>query len=115
MSKRFFIVFIVLEITCFIPNISYSGDLRKAKTLVLRACSLCHGLDGVGTTSGNSAITPNLTAQQYDYLIAKLKDYRSGKIKQPQMSLIAQKLTDEDIINVSEWYSKIKIEITLPK
>ena len=89
--------------------------LKKTKLLVLRACSLCHGLDGRATTGGNSAITPNLTAQQYDYLIAKLKDYRSGKIKQPQMSLIAQKLTDEDIINVSEWYSKIKIEITLPK
>ena len=115
MSKKFFIVFIILGITCFIPNILYSGDLKKAKSLVLRACSLCHGLDGRATTGGNSAITPNLTAQQYDYLIAKLKDYRSGKIKQPQMSLIAQKLTDEDIINVSEWYSKIKIEITLPK
>jgi len=115
MIKNFFIVFIILEITCFIPNISYSGDLKKTKSLVLRACSLCHGLDGRATTGGNSAITPNLTAQQYDYLIAKLKDYRSGKIKQPQMNLIAQKLTDEDIINVSEWYSKIKIEITLPK
>ena len=114
MSKKLFIVFI-LGITCFIPNILYSGDLRKTKTLVLRACSLCHGLDGRATTGGNSAITPNLTAQQRDYLIAKLKDYRSGKIKQPQMSLIAQKLTNEDIENVSDWYSKIKIKITLPK
>ena len=76
---------------------------------------MCHGLDGRATSGGNSAITPNLTAQQRDYLIAKLKDYRSGKIKQPQMSLIAQKLTNEDIENVSDWYSKIKIEITLPK
>ena len=52
--------------------------------------------------------------QQKDYLIAKLKDYRSGKINHPQMSLIAQMLSDEDIENVSEWYSKIKISIELP-
>ena len=114
MIKNFFIVFIILEITCFIPNISYSGDLKKTKSLVLRACSLCHGLDGRATTGGNSAITPNLTAQQYDYLIAKLKDYRSGRINHPQMSLIAQMLNDKDIENVSEWYSNITVEIKLP-
>ena len=48
------------------------------------------------------------------YLIAKLKDYKSGKIDHPQMSLIAQMLSDDDIENVSEWYSKIKIIIELP-
>jgi len=115
MSKKFFIVFIILEITCFIPNISYSGDLIIGKEIASTTCSVCHGLDGRATTGGNSAITPNITAQQQDYLIAKLKDYRSGKINHPQMSLIAQRLTNEDIKNVSEWYSKIKIEITLPK
>jgi len=114
MSKKFFIVSI-LGITCFIPNILYSGDLRIGKEIASTVCSVCHGLDGRATTGGNSAITPNITAQQQDYLIAKLKDYRSGKINHPQMSLIAQNLTNEDIKNVSEWYSKIKIEITLPK
>ena len=42
------------------------------------------------------------------------QDYKSGKINHPQMSLIAQMLSDEDIENVSEWYSKIKITIELP-
>jgi cytochrome c553 len=30
------------------------------------------------------------------------------------MSLIAQMLSNEDIENVAEWYSKIKISIELP-
>ena len=60
------------------------------------------------------AITPNLTGQQKDYLIGKLKDYRFGKINHSQMSLIAQMLSNEDIENVAEWYSKIKISIELP-
>ena len=114
MSTKFFIVFIILEITCFIPNISYSGDLIIGKEIASTICSTCHGLDGKATTGGNSAITPNITAQQQDYLIAKLKDYRSGRINHPQMSLIAQMLNDKDIENVSEWYSSITVEIKLP-
>ena len=43
-----------------------------------------------------------------------LKDYKSGKINHPQMTLIAQMLTDEEIEYVSEWYSRIKIKIFDP-
>ena len=114
MSTKFFKIFIVLVITSFIPNISFSGDLTLGKEIASTICSTCHGLDGRATTGGNSAITPNITAQQQDYLIAKLKDYRSGKINHPQMSLIAQMLNDKDIENVSEWYSSITVEIKLP-
>ena len=89
-------------------------QLRKGKEKVQVLCSACHGLDGVAASGGNSVIVPNLTAQHKDYLIAKLKDYKSGKINHPQMTLIAQMLTDEEIENVSEWYSRIKIQIFDP-
>ena len=115
MSTKFCKVFIVLIITCFIPNISFSGDLTLGKETAITVCSTCHGIDGRATTGGGSAITPNLTGQQKDYLIAKLKDYKSLKIDHPQMSLIAQMLNDEDIENVSEWYSSIIVEIKLPE
>ena len=115
MSTKFFKVYIVLVISCFIPNISLSGDLLLGKEVASTICSSCHGLDGKATTGGNSAITPNITAQQKDYLIAKLKDYKSLKIDHPQMSLIAQMLNDEDIENVSEWYSSIIISIKIPE
>ena len=115
MSSKLFKVFIILIITYFIPNISFSGDLILGKEIATTICSTCHGLDGKATTGGNSAITPNITAQQKDYLIAKLKDYKSLKIDHPQMSLIAQMLNDEDIENVSEWYSSIIISIKIPE
>ena len=89
-------------------------QLRRGKEKVQVLCSACHGLDGVAASGGNSVIVPNLTAQHKDYLIAKLKDYKSGKINHPQMTLIAQMLTDEEIENVSEWYSRIKIQIFDP-
>ena len=88
--------------------------LRKGREKVEVICSACHGLDGVAASGGNSVIMPNLTAQHKDYLIAKLKDYKSGKIDHPQMTLIAQMLTDDEIEYVSEWYSRIKIRIFDP-
>ena len=89
-------------------------QLRIGKKKVQVICSACHGLDGVAASGGNSVIIPNLTAQHKDYMIAKLKDYKSGKINHPQMTLIAQMLTDEEIKYVSEWYSRIKIQIFDP-
>ena len=89
--------------------------LRKGREKVEVICSACHGLDGVAASGGNSVIIPNLTAQHKDYLIAKLKDYKSGKVNHPQMTLIAQMLSDDEIEYVSEWYSRIKIRIFDPK
>ena len=108
-NKIFFLLFILN-----IPNYLYAGDLLLGKEKAAAVCSACHGMDGQATSGGNSSLTPNITAQEKEYLLAKLKDYKSGKINHPQMSLIAQMLSDEDIENVSEWYSKIKISIELP-
>ena len=108
-NKIFFLLFIL-----YIPNYLYAGDLLLGKEKAAKVCSTCHGMDGQAASGGNSALTPNITAQEKEYILTKLKDYKSGKINHPQMSLIAQMLTDEDIKNVSEWYSKIKISIELP-
>ena len=92
-----------------------TAELRLGKEKVQTICSACHGLDGVSASGGNSVIIPNLTAQHKDYLIAKLKDYKSKKLDHPQMTIIAQMLTDEEITAVSEWYSRIKITVFDPQ
>ena len=115
MKLNFITLFIIMFIFLSPNNDAYAADLLLGKEKAATICSACHGLDGKATTGGNSAITPNITAQQKDYLIAKLKDYKSLKIDHPQMSLIAQMLNDEDIENVSEWYSSITVEIKLPE
>ena len=63
---------------------------------------------------GNSVIIPNITAQHKDYLIARLKAYKAGKIQHDQMTIIAGMLSEQDIENVAEWYSRIKIKIFDP-
>ena len=115
MKLNFITLFIIMFIFLSPNNDAYAEDLLLGKEKAATICSACHGIDGQAASGGNSPLIPNITAQQKDYLIAKLKDYKSGKINHAQMSLIAQMLSDEDIENVSEWYSSITVEIKLPE
>ena len=112
--KKKIIIKIIFIIFC-LPNISLSDDLALGKEVAQTICSACHGLDGQAASGGNSSLVPNIFAQNKDYLIVKLKEYKSEKINHPQMTLIAKMLTDDQIVNVSEWYSKISVEIKLPE
>ena len=91
-----------------------SASLQNGKKKAQTICSACHGMDGVAASGGNSVIVPNLTAQHKDYLKVKLTEYKTGKLQHAQMSVIASMLTEQDINNVSEWYSRIKIKIFDP-
>ncbi len=102
--------FVVAQASAGEAGVNLSPELAAGKDRAIRICSSCHGLDGQAANGGNSAISPKITAQQKTYLIAKLKDYKSGKIEHPQMTLVARMLSDQDIDNVSEWYSRIKID-----
>ena len=109
------IIIKILTILLCLPNISLSNDLGIGKEVAQTICAACHGLDGRAASGGNSSLVPNIFAQNKEYLVVKLKDYKSGKINHPQMTLIAQMLTEDQIVNVSEWYSKILVEIKLPE
>ena len=74
------------------------------------ACRTCHGMDGQATT----AMTPNLSGQQKDYLVIQMQAYRSGKRHHEQMSIIAGMLSDDDIENLADWYSGIKVTVEMP-
>ena len=90
------------------------GSTAKAaagKAIASQICSNCHGLDGQAVASGSSSIVPSLTAQQKEYMILRLREYRSGKIADPLMSPIAKALSDQDIENVAAWYSGIEIKV----
>ena len=91
-----------------------SAELQNGKKKAKAICSACHGMDGQAAAGGNSVIIPNITAQHKDYLIARLKAYKAGKIQHDQMTIIAGMLSEQDIENVAEWYSRIKIKIFDP-
>jgi cytochrome c553 len=107
-------LFVFLNFNILFAELELTPELKDGKEKAATICSACHGMDGKAESGGNSGAVPNLTAQDKNYLIIKLLEYKSGKLQHPQMTLIAKMLTDEDIKNVSEWYSRIKIEIIDP-
>jgi cytochrome c553 len=88
----------------------YSEDQSSlGRDIAENICSVCHGVNGQANSGGNSVLVPHLSGQNINYLIEKLKEYKSKKIEHHQMSLIADMLSIEDIKNVSSWYSSIKV------
>ena len=47
-------------------------------------------------------------------VIGNPKAYKAGKIQHDQMTIIAGMLSEQDIENVAEWYSRVKIKIFDP-
>lgn len=60
----------------------------------LPACSGCHGPVGHGNAA---AAYPLVGGQHADYTAAQLRAYKNGSRKAPAMSVVTQKLSDEDI------------------
>jgi len=93
-----------------VPAGEIAGDLAVGRATVEARCQTCHGMDGVATL----AMAANLSGQQREYLIIQLQAFRSDQRQHPQMSIIAQSLSDDDIENVAEWYSSIKVSVEMP-
>jgi len=76
-----------------------------------KKCQTCHGMDG----AAKQPHVPNIGGESDIYLIKQLKAFRSGERQDPQMSIMAKPLTDEDIANLAAWYSSIKFTVTMPE
>jgi len=101
-----------VQVTSAAEDANFSAELAAGKQKADQTCANCHGLYGQAASGGNSAFSPKLTPQSKDYLVARLNAYRSGAIQHPQMSLIAQMISEQDIENVSAWYASIPVTIT---
>jgi cytochrome c553 len=80
------------------------------RQMVTQMCAVCHGLNGIGVNPE----VPNLAGESTFYLEKQLKAFRNGERKHEQMTIVAQGLKDEDIKNVVDWYSKLKVTAELP-
>ena len=76
-----------------------------------RICQTCHGIDGVG----KMPIVPNIAGESEIYLTKQLKAFRSGERTDPQMSIMAKPLTDEEIANLAAWYASIGFTVQVPE
>lgn len=85
---------------------------EQAKPLVVRGdgkrllapCQACHGPNGEGAVTD----TPALAGQTPDYFIKTMREYKSGARSSDvysRMRLIAQSLTDEEIVQMAHYYA----------
>ena len=90
----------VLVVVCVLCPTLAAVDEAPAKA---NQCLPCHGKDGIST----GPEFPNLAGQKATYLTKALRDYRSGKRQDEQMSLMAKGLSDSDITQLSEYYESL--------
>ncbi|MDT3279221.1 c-type cytochrome [Shewanella scandinavica] len=93
------------------------GNAEAGKTKII-VCSACHGMDG------NSMIDmyPKLAGQHATYLQKQLHDFRSaaqtggkdGRMD-PIMSGMAMPLSDQDILDITAYFSSQVIQVTEAK
>jgi len=93
------------------PSTGRPQDAAAGQAKASSVCATCHGLNGIATLPE----APNIAGQSPFYLETQLKAFRSGARQQEQMSIIAQDLSDQDIANLSAWYSSITVTAKMPK
>ncbi len=84
-------------------NALAGGDAAKGKEKAA-LCSACHGADG------NTPLAPEyprLAGQPHDYLEKALRDYKSGKRKNPLMGPQALNLSKQDMKDLAKYYSSL--------
>lgn len=79
---------------------SGAGDPAAGKEKS-QTCTACHGEDGISVAPQ----FPILAGQYEDYLVAALRQYRSGKRRNAVMSGFATGLSDQDIADLAAWYA----------
>jgi cytochrome c553 len=67
-----------------------------------QTCVACHGNDGIGILPEY----PNLSGQHADYIRHSLRGYKSGQRKNAIMAGMAAALSEKDIDELAEYYSK---------
>jgi cytochrome c553 len=90
--------------------VSAAGNLAAGRVKA-KACAVCHGIDGLGKRPD----MPNLAGQNQLYMADQLRRYRSGRRAHPEMNVVSEGLSDQDIDDLARYYAAITITVELPK
>ena len=105
--KYFFIIISVINLISY-SHADSAFERGKEKSVT---CSACHGVDG----NSDTKMYPKLAGQYKNYLVHALSSYKNGDRKNAIMSGFAAGLSEQDIIDLSTYYSKQKGLNIIPK
>jgi cytochrome c553 len=80
-----------------------NGEVVGTPPPSTQTCVSCHGTDGAKTIGADY---PILAGQYRDYLVQALKDYKSGKRKNPVMAGIITAVNEKDFEAIAEFFSR---------
>jgi cytochrome c553 len=99
----------LLGLCALAPLAASAADLAAGRQKA-QACAVCHG--ALGLSSAPDA--PNLAGQPALYVRAQLQAFRDGRRKHEVMSVIAKPLSNEDIADLAQWFSEIRVNAQPP-
>jgi cytochrome c553 len=88
-------------------SLAFAGGNPEAGKEKAESCGGCHGADG----NSSAPIFPKLANQHAGYITKQLHDFKSQKRPEPTMSALSEGLSEEDIADLSAYYSEQKIRI----
>ena len=96
------------------PVLAQSGAPQFADTMEQRmiACSFCHGDQGEGKP--RTEYYPRIAGKPAQYLYRQLVNFRDGKRTYPQMVYFTRYLSDEYLLEIATYYSKLKPPFPTP-
>ena len=107
MKKRIYLLSTLLPVLGFLftpPALSTEADLVKAEKVYKRSCATCHGKQGEKPAMGESKIINQLKPEE---ISTALSERKMGKIIGAG-NPAKQRLSDEDIRNLSEYIKNFK-------
>lgn len=81
------------------------GDTERGRKLS-ESCSSCHGITG----NSRDPLVPSLAAQDFRYLVRATIEYRDNKRKHQGMSGAVEKLSNQQITDISAFYAMQQAE-----
>lgn len=82
-----------------------NGDPNRGAQKV-SMCQGCHGIPGWRTAFPEVYRVPKLSGQAAPYIVAALKQYKSGDRGHPTMKAIAGPLSDADMADIAAYYAQ---------
>jgi cytochrome c553 len=105
MSCRRFAVAIAAALVFAVHTTAFAADAARGKTISY-TCLGCHGIEGYKNAYPDYSV-PRLAGQNATYIIAALKEYKSGERAHPTMRVQGSALSDQDIEDVAAYFSSL--------
>ena len=106
MTKLFTTIFAV--VVSFVTATAQAQDIKgdaKAGETKNAMCTGCHGIKGYQASFPEVYKVPMISGQSAKYIASALNAYKKGERKHPTMRGVAEPLTDQDIADLSAYYS----------